>query len=98
LYSADIDMLMSGWNTLYLARNDNLDPQVDHACRAFRSYEIATTSTTVRSSWEKAGFRSVGCDGVYYLWIDEGRIRASLGDVEAWQVDYPEERLSQRTR
>jgi hypothetical protein len=38
----------------YLARDNNLDTHLDHAFRVFRTHETATTSTTVRSSWEKA--------------------------------------------
>jgi hypothetical protein len=82
----------------YFTRDDSLDPHVDHTFRVFRAYEIATTSTTVRSSWEKAGFGSVRRDGTDYLWVDEGRIRASPEFVKVWQVDYPEKRLSQRRR
>jgi hypothetical protein len=82
--------------TKSLPRDDNLDPHLDYAFRAFRADEIATTSTTVRRSWEKAGFGSVRRDVVCYLWVDEGRTRASPESVEVWQVDYPDERLSQR--
>jgi hypothetical protein len=32
----------------YLPRNQDLDPQVGHTMRVFRTYEIATTSTTIR--------------------------------------------------
>jgi hypothetical protein len=82
----------------YLARDDNLNPHRDHAFCVFFAYEIATTSLTVRSSWEKAGFGCVRCDGIYSFWADARRIRASPESVEVWQVDYPEERLSQRRR
>jgi hypothetical protein len=79
----------------YLAGDDNLDSHVDHTFRVFRAYAIATASTTVRSSWEKAGLGSVRRDGTYYLGIGEGRIWASPQFVEVWQVDCPEERLSE---
>jgi hypothetical protein len=36
--------------TKYLPRDDNQDPQVDHAMRIFRVYEITTMSSTVRDS------------------------------------------------
>jgi hypothetical protein len=41
----------------YLARDDNLNPHMNHTFRVFRAHEITTTSTTVRSSWEKDRFR-----------------------------------------
>jgi hypothetical protein len=75
----------------YLARDGNLNSHMDHAFRAYRAYEIATTSPAVRSSWEKASLGSVKCDGTYHLWVDEGRIRASPEFVAIWQVDYQEE-------
>jgi hypothetical protein len=96
-----LDVLLFGRLKLakkHLSRNDDLDPQVDHAMRVFRAYEIATTSTTVRSSWEKAGFGFVKRDGTYYLWVDEGKIRRCPEFCEVWQIDYPEARLSQRRR
>jgi hypothetical protein len=78
----------------YLARDDNLDSHKDHAFCFFGAYKIATTSTAMRRSWEKAGFGSMRCDGTCYLWVDEGKIRTSSEFVGIWQVDYPEERLS----
>jgi hypothetical protein len=80
------------------ARHDDLDPHMNHAFRVFRAYEIATMSTTVRIPWAKAGFGSVRRDGADYLWVDKGKIRASPGFVEIWQIDYPEEQLSERRR
>jgi hypothetical protein len=37
----------------YFARDDDLDPHMNHTFRVFRAYEIATMSTTVRSPWAK---------------------------------------------
>jgi hypothetical protein len=82
----------------YLPRDDSQDPQVDHAMGIFRVHEIATTSSTVRGSWEKASFGFVKKDGTYYLWANEGKIRTNPEFVETWQIDYPETRLSQRRR
>jgi hypothetical protein len=70
---------------------------VGHAFGVFRTYEVATTSTIVRSSWEKAGFGSVRCDGACYFWVDEGRIRASPGDEkERASLASPMESVPQR--
>jgi hypothetical protein len=79
----------------YLPRDDNQDPQVDHAMRDFLTYEIVTTSNTVRGSWEKADFGLVKRDDTYYLWINEGKIWTNPEFVEMWQIDYPDARLSQ---
>jgi hypothetical protein len=37
-------------------RDDGLSGDVDHILRLFRAYEAATTSTTIRTAWRKAGF------------------------------------------
>jgi hypothetical protein len=41
----------------YFIRDAAVSPQLDHVMRAFRPHEQATTSSTVRESWEKAGLR-----------------------------------------
>jgi hypothetical protein len=43
--------------------------------RIFRAYEIAATSTTIRSSWERAGFGFHRRDRALYLWVNEQKIR-----------------------
>jgi hypothetical protein len=44
----------------YLPRNPELDPQLDHAIRACRAYEIATTSMTIRDHGQKSALGSSG--------------------------------------
>jgi hypothetical protein len=39
-----------------LPKDDDEDREIDHILRIFRVYEGATTSMTIRGSWEKAGF------------------------------------------
>jgi hypothetical protein len=81
-----------------LSRDLSLGRDLDHALRIFRAYEMATTSLTVRSSWEKAGFGFERRDGTTYLFVHEGRIRQSPEFAEVWGINYPEEALSQRRR
>jgi hypothetical protein len=79
----------------YLPHNDEQNPQVNHVMCVSRADEIATMSTTVRYSWEKAGFRFMKKDGIYYLWVNKEKIRSSPAFLEVWQVNYPKARLSQ---
>jgi hypothetical protein len=82
----------------YLARDPNLSPQVDDLMRVFRAYEQATTSTTVRGSWQKADFGFLMRSGTQYLWVDEAKIRGPPDFLELWAMDYPEESLSLSAR
>jgi hypothetical protein len=66
--------------------------------RVFPASEQATTSMTIRASWEKAGFRFRLAPGTYYLWIDEAKIRGTPEFSEVWAIDYPETALSARRR
>jgi hypothetical protein len=66
--------------------------------RIFRAYELATTSLTVRSSWEKTGFGFGQRDGTWYLDINETKIHASPEFAEVWALNNPEESLSVRKR
>jgi hypothetical protein len=96
-----LDVLMSGRlksAKKYLAREPNLLPQVDHVMHLFRAYEQATTSTTVRISWQKAGFGFVIRSGSQYLWVEEAKIRGSPDVLELWAIDYSKEYLSARRR
>jgi hypothetical protein len=65
---------------------------------AFHADEIATTSTTVRVSWEKGDFRSMRRDGTYYLWIDEAKMRGNPEFLDVWEIDSAGARLSHRRR
>ena len=74
----------------HLTRSETLSPQLHDVMRIFRTYEIATTSTTIRSSWEKTGFEFHQRDRALYLWVNEQKIRNSDECVEVWRIDYPE--------
>jgi hypothetical protein len=66
--------------------------------RIFRAYETATTSTTIRSSWEGADFGFHRRDAALYLWINEQTIRDADEFAEVWRIDYSEADLSPRRR
>jgi hypothetical protein len=68
----------------YLPRYQELDPHVDHIIRVFLAYEIATTSTTIRGSWERVGFWFIKRNDTYYLWVNEDKIRGSREFQEVW--------------
>jgi hypothetical protein len=82
----------------YLPRGEIPSPQVDHVMRVFRAYEMATTSTTIRSSWERAGFGFQKRDGTLYLYVHEQRIRNGDEFAEVWRIDHDEANLSARRR
>lgn len=82
----------------HLVRNPEESAQLDHVVRVFKAYELATTSTTIRASFQHTGFDYVQRDGVWYLTVDEQRLRAYPEFHEVWEIDYPEESLSQRRR
>jgi hypothetical protein len=58
--------------------------------------EIATTSTTIRSSSARTGFGYQARYGTTELVVEEDRIRAADGFREIWQFDFHPNRLSQR--
>jgi hypothetical protein len=58
----------------------------------------ATTRTTVRGSWEKAGFGFEERDGTYYLWVDEAKIRRIREFSEVLNINHPETAISPRRR
>jgi hypothetical protein len=70
----------------YLPRNQELRPRVDHTKRVFCACEITITNTTIRGSWEKAGFEFVRRNDTRYLWVKEDRIHNSAEFQEAWQI------------
>lgn len=76
----------------------DLDYRLDHIVRILRAYEIATTSFTIRGSWEKTGFGYVKRDQTFYLYVNEQKIRSSPDFAELWQLDYPELQLTERRR
>jgi hypothetical protein len=79
-------------------RNLDLGREVGHVMRAFRAYELATTSLAVRISWEKTGFGFEQRDGTWYLYTNETKIRTSPEFAEVWALNNPEESLSVRKR
>jgi hypothetical protein len=56
-------------------RDDTLQREVDHVLRLFRAYEQATISSTIGTSWRKAGFKYEKRDGATCLIVDEAKIR-----------------------
>jgi hypothetical protein len=53
----------------------------------FRAYERATTSTSVRMSWDRTGFDFERRDDTTYLAINEAKMRQSPGFREIWDFD-----------
>jgi hypothetical protein len=86
------DVLLFGWLKAakkHLTPSETLSSQLDDVMRVFRTDEIATTSTTIRSSWEKTGFEFHQRDRALYLSVNEQKIRNSDECVEVWRIDYP---------
>jgi hypothetical protein len=61
----------------YISRNDADSVEIDHFARIFKVYEMVTTSTTVRASSVKAGFEDFKRDDVFYLLVNDRKIRDS---------------------
>jgi hypothetical protein len=80
----------------YIPRDLTQSPVVDHVSHVFQAYEQVTTSTTVRSSWQKTGFGFGSRDETYYRRVDEPKIRSSATFSEVWNIDYPEGGLPAR--
>jgi hypothetical protein len=59
----------------YLPRNDHPSASINHIIRIFKAYETVTTSTIVRSRWEKAGFEYGTMGKAFHLLISDGKIR-----------------------
>jgi hypothetical protein len=64
----------------------------------FLRYEIATTNITIRASWEKTGFGYVQKERTYYLFVNEGEVRAIPEFAEVQQTNYNPSQLSARKR
>jgi hypothetical protein len=82
----------------YLPRNDQASASIDHIIRIFRAYETVTTSTMVRSCWEKAGFECAKMGEAFHLLVNDGKIRESTDFLAVWRINYPLEDLSSRSR
>jgi hypothetical protein len=50
---------------------------------------VVTTSTTVTASWVKAGFEYCKRDGLFYLVVNDGKMRDSPDFSEILPVNYP---------
>jgi hypothetical protein len=60
-------------------RDDKLPARVDHPLRVSRTYEQATTSTTVGASWVKTEFQYEERDNNWCLTVHEAEIPSSTG-------------------
>lgn len=81
-----------------IPKNDQVSPKIDHLYRVFHAYELSTCSTTIRSSFKKAGFDYYQKDGKNYLKLNRSKIENSGNFKEVWNINYPEEKLSPRRR
>jgi hypothetical protein len=82
----------------YLPRVDVDPTDADHLVRIFKAYELVTTSTTVRTSWKKAGFEYCKLDDTFQLLVNDGKIEDSPEFTEIWRMNFPLERLSDQRR
>jgi hypothetical protein len=82
----------------HLVRDLEESAQLDHIVRVFKAYELATPSTTIRASFKQTGFDYEQRDGIWYLIVNDQRLRRYPEFQEVWEIDYPEESLSQRRR
>jgi hypothetical protein len=82
----------------YLTKYDNEDREIDHILRIFPAYEGVTTSMMIRASWKKAGFSYHRREGIFYITLDERKIRGAPDFGEIWERNYPIESLSAQTR
>jgi hypothetical protein len=96
-----LDLLLSGRLKAakkYISRADADPTDTDHLVRIFKAYELVTTSTTVRASWEKAGFEYCKLDDTSQLLVNNGGIRDSPEFAEIWRMNFPLDELSARWR
>ena len=59
---------------------------------------MSTCSSTVRSSFERAGFDYYKKGRLNYLKLNRQKIENSSGFRELWEIDFQEENLSARRR
>jgi hypothetical protein len=57
-----------------------------------------TTSTMIRSCWEKEGFEYAKMGEAFHLLVNDGKIRESTDFLKVWRINYPLEDLSSRRR
>jgi hypothetical protein len=82
----------------YIPRADAVPTDTGHLVRIFKAYELVTTSTTVRASWKKAGFKYCKLDDTFQLLVNDGKIRDSLEFAEIWRMNFSLVGLSARRR
>jgi hypothetical protein len=61
----------------YLPRNAQASASINYIIRRFKRYETVTTSTMVRSCWEKAGFEDAKMGEAFHLLVNDGKITES---------------------
>jgi hypothetical protein len=80
-----------------LPRDATLPVVQDHARRMFRAVESVAASSTIRGSFQRAGFAYVKTsNGTYTLEFNENKARESSEFLEVWTIDFPLGRLSAR--
>lgn len=71
-----LDLLLFGVLKVYkksVPKNDQISAKIDHLYRVFHAYELSTCSTTIRSSFERAGFQYYQKDGGNYLKLNRNK-------------------------
>jgi hypothetical protein len=71
-----------------LPYHQDLEPQVDRTICVFRASDIATTSMTIRGSWEKPGFGFIRRNDTCCRWVNENKIRRNPEFQEVSQLDW----------
>ena len=64
--------------------------------KVFRAYEQVTTSTNVRSSFERAGISTDLNEDIRRIIFDEEKVRYSFEFSEIWNINFDKSNLSQR--
>ena len=82
----------------YIPKDDTISPKIDHLKRVFHSYEMSTCSSTIRSSFAKAGFVYYQKDEMNYLHLNRSKIENTKEFKEIWDINYPLEELSTRRK
>jgi hypothetical protein len=82
----------------YISRADADPTDTDHLVRIFKAYQLVPTSTTVRTSWKKAGFEYCKLDDTFQLLVNDGKIRDLPEVAQIWRMNFPLEGLSARRR
>jgi hypothetical protein len=81
-----------------LKKANNIHPVADHLHRAFRAFELATVSSTIRASFEAAGFNYIIGENGYVLQVNVEKIRSNPDFLEMWNTNFDEALLTPRRR